>query len=104
MIVRLLNEGQYRIGDELKARLNELDDEAVAALEGGDEAALAGYLEQMAALASLISYGLEGVLTGIGFCRRTGVRPGKLLLPLLEEVAEQLRSAGRQVLWQRSES
>ena len=47
MIVRLMHEGQYRIDDALRERLNELDDKAVAATEAGDEAALDGYLEQM---------------------------------------------------------
>jgi hypothetical protein len=50
MIVRLLNEGQYRVEDDLQTELSTLDDEAMAALERGDEAALDGYLEQMASL------------------------------------------------------
>lgn len=50
MIVRLMNEGQYRVSDDLKERLSELDDEAAAALERNDEEALDGYLEQMAEL------------------------------------------------------
>ena len=50
MIVRLLNEGQYRVADDLQTELSTLDDEAMAALERGDEAALDGFLEQMASL------------------------------------------------------
>jgi hypothetical protein len=50
MIVRLLNEGQYRVDDDLEQELNALDDEAMAALERNDEAALDGCLEQMASL------------------------------------------------------
>ena len=37
MIVRISNEDQYRLDDSLHARLNELDDAAVAAVEAGDE-------------------------------------------------------------------
>jgi hypothetical protein len=37
VIVRISNEGQYRFDDGLHARLNELDDAAVAAVEAGDE-------------------------------------------------------------------
>ncbi len=37
MIVRISNEGQYRLDDGLHERLNELDDAAVAAVEADDE-------------------------------------------------------------------
>ena len=47
MIVRLMNEGQYRIDDALRDRLNALDDEAAAALEQDDEEALDAKLEEM---------------------------------------------------------
>ncbi len=47
MIVRLLTEGQYRISDDVRGRLDELDDQAVAALDRDDEAELDGCLEQM---------------------------------------------------------
>jgi hypothetical protein len=40
VIVRLMGEGQFRVDDELRTRLNELDDEALGALERDDEAAL----------------------------------------------------------------
>jgi hypothetical protein len=51
MIVRVLGgEGQWRIDDALRERLNELDDKALAALERGDEQELDGYLEEMAEL------------------------------------------------------
>ena len=48
MIVRVMGEGQYRVDDGLKGRLNELDDAAEAALRGGDEEELRGLLEQLA--------------------------------------------------------
>jgi hypothetical protein len=47
MIVRLMNEGQYRVDDALRTRLNELDEQAEAALGRGDEEALDAHLEQM---------------------------------------------------------
>ncbi len=50
MIVRLMGEGQWRIHDGLRGRLNELDDKALEALEANDEARLDGYLEEMAQL------------------------------------------------------
>lgn len=37
MIVRISTEGQYEIGDDDVPALNELDNEAVAACESGDE-------------------------------------------------------------------
>ena len=37
MIVRLMGEGQFRAGDELLGKLNELDDRAQAAADAGDE-------------------------------------------------------------------
>ena len=37
MIVRISNEGQYRLPDGDAERLNELNNEAVAAVEAGDE-------------------------------------------------------------------
>jgi hypothetical protein len=39
--------GQYRLDDGLRTRLNELDEQAVAALERGDEEALDAHVEQM---------------------------------------------------------
>jgi hypothetical protein len=50
VIVRLMGEGQYRVGDDLLAKLDELDNRAVAALERGDEAELDAALDAMADL------------------------------------------------------
>lgn len=47
MIVRLMGEGQFRVDDGLLARLNELDDRAMAALGQDDEAELDSCLDQM---------------------------------------------------------
>jgi hypothetical protein len=50
VIVRLMGEGQYRVDDSLRERLNELDDQAMAALEASNEVDLDQKLEQMFAL------------------------------------------------------
>jgi hypothetical protein len=47
MIVRLLTEGQYEVSDEVRDRLNELDNTALEALDRDDEAELDARLDQM---------------------------------------------------------
>ena len=47
MIVRISNEDQYRLPDEDAQRLNDLDNQAVAAVESGDEAGWQGLWQQM---------------------------------------------------------
>lgn len=47
MIVRLMGEGQYRVSDDLRDRLSELDDLAGAAAEADDEPELDGHLDRM---------------------------------------------------------
>jgi hypothetical protein len=47
VIVRLMGGGQFRVHDDLAARLNELDDRAQAAADAGDEAELDGVLGEM---------------------------------------------------------
>ena len=47
MIVRISGEGQFKLPDEDATRLNELDNEAVAAAEAGDEAKFTGLWQQM---------------------------------------------------------
>lgn len=42
-----MGEGQYRVDDELVAALNDLDDQALAALGRDDEAELDRYLDEM---------------------------------------------------------
>ena len=48
MSVRILNEGQYRVSDDVRWRLEELDQRADEALERENEEELDGILEQMA--------------------------------------------------------
>jgi hypothetical protein len=47
VIIRLMGEGQYRLPDDAVERLNELDDQAHAAVEANDEAKLDGLLDDM---------------------------------------------------------
>ena len=47
MIVRLMGEGQYRVSEDLRQRLNALDDEAVEALDREDEGELDAKLDEM---------------------------------------------------------
>jgi hypothetical protein len=47
VIVRIAGEGQYRLPDEDAARLNELDNEAVAAATAGDEDRFVGLWNDM---------------------------------------------------------
>jgi hypothetical protein len=47
MIVRLMGEGQYGIDDALLSQLNELDNQAQAAMDAEDEPALDDKLDQM---------------------------------------------------------
>jgi hypothetical protein len=50
MIVRIATEGQYELGDDAAERLNGLDNEAVAAVEAGDEARFVELFGQILAL------------------------------------------------------
>jgi PspAA-like protein len=47
VIVRIATEAQYRLADGDTGRLNELDNEAVAAVEGGDEDRFHAVFEEM---------------------------------------------------------
>ena len=50
MIVRLMTEGQYRASEDLTKRLNDLDSQAIAALDSDDETELHAKLDEMWAL------------------------------------------------------
>jgi PspAA-like protein len=58
VIVRISAEGQFRLPDEDAARLNELDNQAVAAVEAGDEAR---FKELWAQMLDLVATGGEAV-------------------------------------------
>jgi hypothetical protein len=50
VIVRLMGEGQYRIDEDLRSRLNELDTRAAEQIDQEDEPALDQILDEMAKL------------------------------------------------------
>ena len=50
MIVRIATEGQYKLADEVVERVNALDNEAVAAVDAGDEAGFTELFGQIIAL------------------------------------------------------
>ena len=50
MIVRISGEGQFKLPDGDAARLNDLDNEAVAAAQGGDEAKFRELWQQILSL------------------------------------------------------
>jgi hypothetical protein len=60
VIVRISTEGQYRLPDADAARLNELDNEAVAAVEAGDEDRFHEVFEQMLELVRSEGQPLDG--------------------------------------------
>ncbi len=59
MIARISTENQYRLSDDVAAKLNELDNETVKAVDGNDEAAYKQLFGQMLALVRS-----EGTLLG----------------------------------------
>jgi hypothetical protein len=60
VIVRILGEGQYTLPDEDAARLNELDNEAVAKVEAGDEVAFSELWSQMLDLVTTDGTAVDG--------------------------------------------
>jgi hypothetical protein len=59
VIVRIATEDQYRVPDDDAARLNELDNAAVAAVQAGDEARFHQLFEEMIALVRRDGHKLE---------------------------------------------
>ncbi len=47
MIVRIMGEGQYRLSDAVRERVNELDNAVVAAVDGDDEDAFHAAFEEL---------------------------------------------------------
>jgi len=60
VIVRIAGEGQFKLPDGDAERLNELDNKAVAAAEGGDEAGFRDLWNQMLALVENDGETLDG--------------------------------------------
>jgi hypothetical protein len=59
VIVRIATEDQYRLPDGDAQRLNELDNEAVAAVEAGDEKRFHALFDEMVALVRRDGHKLE---------------------------------------------
>ena len=65
MIVRIAGEDQYRLPDDCVAEVNELDNEAVAAVEAGDRDRFQELFQQMLQLVRTEGHMLDdGELTG----------------------------------------
>lgn len=60
MIVRIAGEGQFRLPDEDAERLNELDNQAVSAVESGDETGFRDLWAQMLDLVKTDGQDLDG--------------------------------------------
>ena len=88
MIVRLMGEGQFRVEDELIAKLNSLDDEVMKAVADGDERALWTGLQALA----------EAVRAGGEKLADEDLRPSDAIIPpedlSLEEARELLENEG----------
>ncbi|MBA3349577.1 MAG: hypothetical protein H0T12_03370 [Actinobacteria bacterium] len=81
MIIRIMEEGQFDVGEDALVRLNELDAKLTQAVESGDEVAFAD--------------GLEMLLTDV----RTGKRlpddylgASNLILPRVNSTLEEVRA------------
>ena len=59
MIVRVATESQYRLPEEAADQLNELDNDAVAAVEAGDEERFHEVFEQMLDLVRSAGHALD---------------------------------------------
>jgi hypothetical protein len=60
VIVRIATESQYRVPDDAAQRLNELDNAAVAAVDGDDEDGFHAAFEQMLAIVRREGQPLDG--------------------------------------------
>ena len=81
MIIRLLTEGQYEVSEDVRERLNELDDRAIAALDRDDEPELDARLDQMWKLVQT-----EGTRLADG-----DLRPSDVVIPPADLTLEETR-------------
>src|SRR2546426_925966 len=92
MIMRVMGEGQYQVGDDHLNRLNQLDDELLTALESGDEQ------QFRAALGTL----LDAVKEFGTPLPDDSLEPSDLILPdaeaTIDEVKEMLLSEGEGII------
>jgi hypothetical protein len=88
VIVRIFSDGQYRIPDDVQARLHELDNKTVEAIDSDDEAA---FISSYAALVELIHANGERLADD-------ELEPSDLMLPpadiTLEEAREEFTGEG----------
>ncbi|SDN69148.1 PspA-associated protein PspAA [Actinacidiphila guanduensis] len=82
MIVRIMGEGQVAVDDARLAELNTLDDELLAAVRSGDEAA---FHRTLGAL-------LDGVRAAGSPLPDDALEPSQLILPAAEATLEEVRA------------
>ena len=82
MIVRIMGEGQLDLADSHLPRLNELDDELLAAIDKGDEAAFHTTLRVL----------LEAVRELGSPLPDDSLEPSELILPATEATLEEVRA------------
>ncbi|CAN3980272.1 PspA-associated protein PspAA [Kitasatospora purpeofusca] len=88
MIMRVMGEGQFQVGEAHLNRLNELDDELLTALESGDEEQFRRALVEL--LGAVREFGTP--------LADDSLEPSDLILPdseaTIEDVREMLRAEG----------
>ncbi|MFE9421904.1 hypothetical protein ACFYNO_02945 [Kitasatospora sp. NPDC006697] len=88
MIMRIMGEGQFEVADEHLSRLNQLDDELLAALDSDDEAVFRSTLDNL--LGAIREVATPVAVDYLG--------PSDSILPregaTIEEVRELLRAEG----------
>ncbi|MEU1418587.1 hypothetical protein [Kitasatospora sp. NPDC005751] len=81
MIMRVMGEGQFEVGDAHLNRLNELDDELVTALDSGDEEQFRRALGEL--LGAVKEFGTP--------LPDASLEPSDLILPAAESTIDQVR-------------
>ncbi|MEV0531473.1 hypothetical protein [Kitasatospora sp. NPDC050463] len=81
MIMRVMGEGQFEVGDAHLNRLNELDDELLAALESGDEEHFRRALGELLGAVKELGTPLPD----------TSLEPSDLILPDADSTIDQVR-------------
>ncbi|WP_441246482.1 PspA-associated protein PspAA [Kitasatospora sp. McL0602] len=82
MIMRVMGEGQFQVGDDHLNRLNQLDDELLTALESGDEAQFRTALGRL----------LDAVREHGTPLPDDALEPSDLILPDAEATIEQVKA------------
>lgn len=82
MIVRILGEGQFEVGDDQVTALNELDAQVESAVEAGDEETFRPALEAL----------LEGVRTSGSPLPDESLEDSDLILPPADATVDEVRA------------